>query len=103
MSNPTAQQIVGFIRRCVEAAEADDDTAIDVRAHFRDRMRERGLFWSDVVGVLWDCRRIDVRGLDDEDRLQVWVWGDVRAVGEIRIVCSIDFDLRLITLNWGQP
>lgn len=74
-----------------------------MRTHFRDRMWERGLFRSDVVGVLWHCRRIDGRGLDVEDRLQVWVFGDVTAVGEIRIACSIDFDLRLITLNWGQP
>jgi hypothetical protein len=92
-----------FIRECVILAEEGDDTFLDIRSHFRYRMRERGLFWTDVVTVLMNPARIENRGFDDEHRQQFWLYGRVPNTGEIRIVCSIDWDTRLITLNWDEP
>lgn len=96
----SAQAAAEFIRACVERAESGDDTTLDIRAHFRERMRARALFWADVVFVLVEPDRIETRGMDEDDRQQVWLFGVVPGVGEIRIVCSIDWDTRLITLNW---
>ena len=92
-----------FIRDCVILAEEGDDTLLDIRSHFRYRMRMRGLFWADVVAVLTDPLRIEDRGWDDERRQQFWLHGEVPNIGEIRVVCSIDWDTRLITLNWDEP
>jgi hypothetical protein len=91
-----------FIRECVVLAEEGDDTCLDIRSHFRYRMRMRGLFWADVVAVLMNPVRVENRGFDDEQRQQFWLYGDVPGIGDIRIVCSIDWDTRLITLNWEK-
>jgi hypothetical protein len=93
-------EVLAFIRLCVELDAAGDPTRLDVTSHFRDRMRTRGLFWPDVVGVLLEPEQLETRGKDDEDREQVWVSGCITDVGPIRVVCSIDWDTRLITLNW---
>lgn len=63
----------------------------------------RGLFWADVVTVLTEPAQIEDRGWDDEQRQQFWLHRAVPNIGEIRIVCSIDWDTRLITLNWDEP
>lgn len=89
-----------FVRACVELAEEGDDSALDIRPHFRDRMRERGLFWADVLTILLDPQRVEDRGLDDEGRLQLWLFGTLLGGASARIVCSIDWDTRLITINW---
>jgi hypothetical protein len=89
-----------FIRACVERAEQGDDTTLDIRTHFRVQMRARCLFWADVVAILLDPAGLQLRGLDHEGRQQVWLFGNATDGGLIRIVCSIDWDTRLITLNW---
>lgn len=63
-------------------------------------MRDRGLFWPDVSAILMEPERLELRGKDDENREQVWVFGEILRIGPIRIVCSVDWDTRLITLNW---
>ena len=97
------QQIIGFIRYCVEQAEKGNDTTLDIREHFFNRMLQRGIFWTDVLATLLDPKRVEPRGFDEEHRQQVWVFGSIRGIGDIRIVCSIDWDTRLITLNWDEP
>lgn len=96
-------EITAFIRDCVEAAETGDDTRLEIRKHFRIRMRERGIFWADVVPILLSPEDVTDRGLDDEERQQVWVHGTIVGIGRTRIVCSLDWDTRLITLNWEKP
>jgi hypothetical protein len=93
-------QIAAFIRECAEKAEAGNDTVLDIRTHFRDRMRERGIFWGDVIDILLAPKKVEPRGKDDEGREQVWLYGKVPKIGDLRIVVSVDFDTRLITINW---
>jgi hypothetical protein len=93
-------RVLAFIRSCVEMDEAGDPSRLEVTGHFRDRMRTRGLFWPDVVAILLQPERLELRGKDEENREQVWVFGEISTVGPLRIVCSIDWDTRLITLNW---
>lgn len=73
---------------------------LDVREHFVERMELRGILWGDILSVLLEPDRVESRGQDREGRLQVWVYGSIKQIGELRIVCSLDWDTRLITLTW---
>ena len=97
------QKVVEFIRTCVERAEQGDDTTLEITKHFRQRMQQRGLFWGDIKTVLLGPEKVELQGTDDQGRQQVWVFGKIRNIGNMRIVCSIQWDTRLITLNWEQP
>jgi len=98
--NRSRREVIEFIQFCISCAEQGDDSTIEVTKHFRDRMLERGMFWADVVTILWDPLKIELRGIDNDGRQQVWVYGRLYNIGDVRITCTIDWDLRLITLHW---
>jgi len=97
----SSRDAADHIRRCVILAEAGDYSFLEVRTHFRERMNARHLFWHDVVPILLEPDRVEARGHDENDRQQIWLFGRLHDDGEVRIVCSIDWDTRLITLNWN--
>ena len=90
-----------LIAECVRAAEEDgDDTRLCITRHFRRRMVERGLFWADIVPILAQPDRVDVEGRDEHGRTKALVTGSVARVGSVTVICSVDWDTRLITLYW---
>ena len=97
---PTPRELRRFIRDCVEAAERGDDSTLDIRKHFYRRMARKGLFWGDVMNVLLDPDRFRIAGQDEDGRIICWLDGVVSRVGRVRVVCSVDWDTRLVTLYW---
>lgn len=95
-----ASELRRFIADCVVAAEQGDDSRLAITKHFRRRMRDRGLFWMDVVEVLLRPEKAEIKGRDRFGRTKCWITGSVVRVGRIRIVCSVDWDTRLVTLYW---
>jgi hypothetical protein len=92
-----ARRALATIRACVE----DDRFALAI--HFRERMRQRGLFWPDVEAVIFDPQDVRSQGLDRFARPK-WIIGGEAATGDaIEIVCAIEVDdtqTEFITLYW---
>jgi len=66
-------------------------------------MRQRGLFWPDVVAVIDDPDEVRSQGMDEHSRPKWIIGGPAALGGDIEIVCAIEVDetgAEFITLYW---
>ena len=92
-----ARQALTTIQQCVRADR------FGLTFHFRRRMRERGLFWGDVLHALNNAGEVRKAGLDVHG-LPKWIIQGTAADDQmIEIVCTIEEDesgIQFITLYW---
>jgi hypothetical protein len=62
--------------------------------HFRERLAERGLLWSDVLAVLDDPADVLDDGADRYERPKWRLAGDAADGLPIEFVCALDRDAR---------
>jgi hypothetical protein len=66
-------------------------------------MRERGLFWPDVVAVIDQPKDVTSRGKDEHDRPKWLLAAQSSMGGDLEIICVIETDQSetvFITLYW---
>lgn len=94
-----ATAAVSVIRECIAT------NRVIIKAHFTDRMSQRGLFWPDVVAVLEEPTRVRADGHDEFGRSR-WLISGAAADGlDIEMLCVIDDEgptTVFVTLYWQE-
>lgn len=72
------------IQECVES-----DRFVVTR-HFSERLDERGVFWADVIGVVFEPTSVRSGGSDDRGRDKWLLEGVIEQVGSVVLVVAID-------------
>ncbi len=86
-----------MIRKCVE----EDRYALTI--HFSERMKQRGLFWTDVQAVTENPKDVRSQRTDEYGRPKWIILGEAAFGDDIEIVCAIEIDeseTEFITLFW---
>jgi hypothetical protein len=86
--NRSAREALLMIRACVAAKR------YVLKTHFRLRMAERGLLWTDVLTILDAPGDVRSGGRDDFDRAKWLVSGSAVDGEPIEFVCVLDVDAR---------
>jgi hypothetical protein len=94
---PDALRAIAVIRKCVE----EDRYALTI--HFSERMKQRGLFWTDVQAVTENPKDVRSQRTDEYGRPKWIILGEAAFGDDIEIVCAIEIDeseTEFITLFW---
>lgn len=82
----TSAEAIFTIRECIDAER------VEVKAHFADRIAQRGLVWADVLAIVehWSHARND--GLDVYGRPRWLIRGKAADDLTAEFLCVLDWD-----------
>jgi hypothetical protein len=77
-----------------------DRDRYQLTVHFRQRLAQRGMFWSDILLILEEPDDVRENGEDDEGA-ERWIISGDAGLGAIDFVVAIDHVARFVTLFWS--